>query len=122
MAYQPKPMLPADLREYAAPTFWRAHGEKVYAAIFAALVVWDAVNQINAAPQMVSAQGASEGQDGPDVRWASSPSTTAVAAPSLDCPRLVRGQWLYGAIRHAGDAEPLRAECFYGYGAQRFAP
>ena len=107
MTYQPKPMLPSDLRDYTAPNWWRSNAHLVWAGVFAALVAWDAVNQITGAGQAEEQRGYRE-------------SNEPASAPSLDCQRYVRGQWLYGAIRHAGDIEPLRAECFYGYGATRF--
>ena len=110
MTYQPKPMLPSDLRDYTAPNWWRSNAHLVWAGVFAALVAWHVVNEITINEGSLPARQ----RVGADVASASGPS------PSLDCLRLVRGQWLYGAIRHAGDIEPLRAECFYGYGATRF--
>ena len=108
MPYQPKPMLPSDLRDFSAPNWWRENAHRVWAAVFFALVVWHAYNEITGA-----------GQPATPMRQAETEVKPA-SAPSLDCPRLVRGQWLYGAIRHAGDIEPLRIDCFYGHGGARF--
>ena len=103
-------MLPSDLRDYCAPSWWRSNAHLVWAGVFAALVAWDAVNQITGARSAAVEQPLYKGQVA-----GSNP-----AAPTLDCLRVQRGQWLYGAIRHAGDIEPLRAECFYGYGGAKF--
>lgn len=43
----------------------------------------------------------------------------APAAPSLDCLRLVRGQWLRAYVNHSGDGKGAyggtRHECYYGH-------
>ena len=112
MPYQPHPMLPADLRAYSAPTFWRAHGEKVYAAIFAALVAWAAVNEINAAGPVSPDSNAG---DPPRVGF-----KPPIPAAPFDCPRLQGNLWLRASVHHRGDTE-TRHECAYGHApSQRF--
>lgn len=117
MPYQPHQMLPADLKDFTAPSWWRLHGEKVYAAIFAALVTWHAVNEIMRAGQ------------GQYARRSAVSHTTASAelasSPSISCKRLDRGQWLRAAVFHDGDLmlKDLGVFCYYGHAQDvRFAP
>ena len=112
MPYQPHPMLPSDLRDFEAPSWWRSNAHLVWAGVFAALVAWDAVNQITGAGVSL--------ERGSPTRSGDMPSTFA---PSLDCPRLVRGQWLYASVRHDGDRmlKELGVYCYYGHShGQRF--
>lgn len=100
-AYQPHPMLPADLRDYAAPTFWRQHGEKVYAAIFAALVAWAAVNETTGAGKIPASGERGQGS------WSSPASTN-------DCPRLQDGLPLRVMVKQRTYAGFEWHECYFG--------
>ena len=113
MPYQPHTMLRDDLKDFAAPNWWRSNAHLVWAGVFAALVAWDAVNQITGAGQATVSARAVVRTD----------TSTPTPAPSLDCPRLVRGQWLYASVRHDGDRmlKELGVYCYYGHShGQRF--
>ena len=110
MTYQEKVMLPEDVKHYTAPTFWRLHGEKVYACVFAVLVAWAAVNETTGegTPRVLHGQVETP-------RDSNLPSST-----TFDCPRLHGNLWLRASIHHSGDVE-TRHECAYGHApSQRF--
>ena len=124
MAYQPKPMLPADLRAYRAPTFWRLHGEKVYAGVFAALVLFAAFKttgawQVSSRLQMPGVNGFAPGKRPTFASTINAAGTTSPVASSagpaapFDCPRLRGTLWLRAMVCQQGDRTIAGCECIY---------
>ena len=91
-------MLPSDLRDYQAPTFWRLHRDKFWGGVFF-LLLGIAIMQPNAARDAESPSGIAK------------PTAAHVAA--LDCQRLQDRLWLRGAIMHHGDLM-TESQCWYG--------
>ena len=91
-------MLPSDLRDYQAPTFWRLHRDKFWGGVFFVLL-GIACLQPDAARDAESPLGVAK------------PAAAHDAA--LDCLRLQDGLWLRGAIMHQGDLMN-ESRCWYG--------
>ena len=75
------------------------------AAIVMLLITSVTVANFNAAPPVLST-----------TLLPLEPEAVAPYVPANGCLKLYRGQWLSTELKHSGDVEKLRVECFYGYG------